>query len=323
MPWPSVANAFWSAIAPIEGVVRDPYLDRDGWVTTAMGYKVDEGTGSAPASMLSLPWHYFTPMPIGAPETNDIIAASPMATQAQIRDGWSRVKAAQDKKGIGGGQAFWRSLTNLRLDDAGMRNATTRWIAGAEPTLRLSFPGYDTTQADGQMTILNMAYGMGSAFVPAKGFHMFAATMNANPPNFDEAAAQSTFQPDDNDAIHAHNELSKFLLANAKRWQSSNVPASVLWWPNTYPPGGGGGSGPGGGGSTAIAAWHAPPPRRHWLRTLLALGLGGLGVFAVRGFVRRDPWTRRPAAYVRGLVRREGRLEARIDRELGVGGGKT
>jgi hypothetical protein len=284
-----------------------------------MGYKVDEGGSSAPGSMLSLPWRWFT-NPSGAPETNDVIASAPKATQSQIAAGWLRVKGAQDKKAIGGGQPFWTQLTNLRLDDTGMRQATTRWIANAEPTLRQSFPRYDSTQADAQMTILNMAYGMGPAFVPVKGFHQFAAAMNAVVPDYVEAANQCTFQPDSDDAIHEHNELSRLLLGNAKAWQSTNVDPSVLWWPGTTPPGGSGG---GGGGSSSLTLRERGPhaaPRRSWLgglvKTVLLVGGGALGVFAVRGFVRQDPWTRRPAALARRLVRAEGKIESKVDRAV-------
>ena len=142
MAWPAVPGALWTALAPIEGVVRCPYLDQLGWVTTAMGYKVDEGGGSAPPAMLSLPWHWFVNAG-GEPETDANISVAPKASQAQIADGWQRVKAAQDHKLIGGGQPFWRGLTNLRLDDAGMKNATARWITNAEITLRKQFPQWD------------------------------------------------------------------------------------------------------------------------------------------------------------------------------------
>ena len=308
--YPAVADAFPKAIGPIEGVLRWPYLDRLGFVTTAMGYKVDDENGQVPQAMYDLPWHYV--MPTGAPETSDIIASQPLATRAQVTDGWQRVKNS-GLAGLGGGNPRFGSLTNLRLDDTGIEQSTTNWIKNAEPILRQSFPRWDTMQADAQMAILNMAWGMGPAFVPAKHFYKFAAAINALVPDYDTAAAESTMQPTSDKAISDHNALSQVLLGNAKRWQSTNLPPFLLWWkpPGTpganQPPGPSGG--PGGGGVASIY-------RESFLSRvggvvgkltigLIVFGFGWVGVSAYRAHKRGEPWL----APVRRLGSRVNRAE--------------
>jgi hypothetical protein len=295
-------------------------LDRDGWVTTAQGYKVDDN-GQMPQAMLDLPWHYLTPG-VWNFESNDIIAAAPMATAAQIRDGWQRVKNS-GLKGIGGASQQFARLTNLRLDDDGIRRSTASRLKEFEPTIRQSFPGYDTMQADAQMAILNMAWGMGPAFVPAKGFHNFQAAMNANPPDFQTAAAESAFKPFDDQAVQEHNALSQTLLGNAARWQHSNVPASVLWW---KPPGTPGANQmPTGGAMTTTAPSYTAPLAvakkvgsiaGKVTLALLALGFGWVGLSAIRSHQRGEGWTTPIRRLGSRINRAEHRAETKIDAQV-------
>ena len=318
--YPSVAAALPKAIGPIEGIVRWPYNDANGAPTAAMGLKVDDGTGRVPAIMLGLPWHYV--MPVGAPDVNDIIVAQPMASQAQIADGWQRVKARQDLNGIGGGNAKFAALTNLRLDDAGIAQSNADWVRNAESYLRAQFPRYDTMPADAQLAILNMAWGMGPAFVQAKHFYKFAAAMNALVPDYDTAAAESAYEPKSDRAIQQHNALSVELLANAKAAQHAGTPFDLLWWRpvsegGSAQPEPGSGSGPGGGGVASIAPAGIVATVGGVIGKitigLLVFGFGWLGVSAYRAHQRGEPW----GAPVRRLAHRintgEKRLEAKVD----------
>jgi hypothetical protein len=325
--YPSVAEAFPKAIA-MEGTVRHPYLDRDGWVTTAQGYKVDDN-GQMPPAMLALPWHYVVPGPMGTLNTNDVVAAAPKATQAQIRDGWQRVKARQDLKGSGGDGSQFANLTNLRLDDAGILASTLQRLSDFEKVLRISFPRYDTMQADAQMAILNMAWGMGPYF----RFPKFSAAINSLVPDYDTAAAESSMKPYDDPAVQDHNALSQVLLGNAKRWQSSNLPPDLLWW---RPASEGGSRQPGLGGGTALAT--APPSyipgpivavqRVGGLLGKLTLGLlvfgfGWLGVSAYRAHQRGEPWTSPVRKLGTRLNRAEQATEAKIEHAVKVAEGKA
>ncbi len=316
--YPSVAPAFWQVTKDLEGVVRAPYVDNKNLVTAAVGYLVDNGSGVAPPEMLALPWHYVTP---GSLNTNDVIVGMPFATVAQIQDGWRRVKNS-GLAGIGGGSAKFLALTNLRLDDAGMAGATAKWVAQNEPNLKRSFPRYPTMQADGQLGILLLAYALGSAFAPK--FPKFAAAINAFVPDYRTAQAEGVISAQNNPQIADRDQDIHILFGNAAAAQAENVPNDVLWWPGTSPPSGSGGSGPRGGGSLAIA----PRGRERTsilgkvVRGAILIGGGALGVFAVRGFVRHDPWTRRPAALARRLMRSEDKLERRVDRAV-LGEGKS
>jgi hypothetical protein len=223
--YPSVADAFWSSVAGAEGVVRWPYNDDKGWVTTAMGAKFDNGTGQAPAAFIALPWK------IEAPGL-----AARKATNGEIQTAWLKVKSHQDWNGIGGGNQKWQDLTDIRLDDDAIKQITADWLRSNEPTIIRFFPGYPTSPADAQLVLIGMSYALGSAFAQS-GWSKFVAAMNAVPPNYEEAAAQSQITKDVNSAIAEHNATNYQLLLNAAAAMHSRTPFDRLWWPGNVDPG--------------------------------------------------------------------------------------
>jgi hypothetical protein len=217
--YPSVATAFEQINNQLEGKVSWPYLDSKGLVTCAVGYLVDDGSGVAPSRMLALPWKH---------------TDGTTATDDEIRTGWLAVKNS-GLAGIGGGNQKFADLTDLRLDEAGIDQATKGWIADAEPILTESFPDYPTMQADAQLALLLMAYALGPAF--SLEYPKFTAAINATIPEYDVAAQESHISTVGNPGVEPRDQDLLVLLGNAERAQATNVPHSVLWYPNTTPPG--------------------------------------------------------------------------------------
>jgi hypothetical protein len=220
--YPSVAVAFIPSVLKGEGKVRWPYLDEKGLVTYGIGIL---GDGGAKGKFLSEPWKIEAPG-LGARA----------ATNAEIEAAWQAVKSHQEWKGYGGGNAVWQGLTDLRLDDDGIQNATESWLQQSEPTLRQHFPGYDTMPADAQLALLGMSYAMGPAF--AQGYPAFAAAINSVVPNYVTAANESAINKNVNSAIADHNATNRQLFLNAANAMRSKTPFSQLWWPDNTDPGG-------------------------------------------------------------------------------------
>lgn len=153
---PAAVAAWRSWNQPNEGWTLFPYTDAIGLLTVGMGNMIDASRGVDGAG---LPWTIG-----GAP-------AGRAAAQAQL----DAVKAAWP-----GVQSLACSgLSSIRLTDADVLSLIDRQIAANEIELRKSFPGWDTFPADGQAALMSKAWAMGPGFVPAYGFHRFAALVNA------------------------------------------------------------------------------------------------------------------------------------------------
>jgi hypothetical protein len=214
-----VATAVDTLNDQIEGVCPIMYVDVKNLVTCAVGYLIDDGSGQAPANCLALPWKHGV--------------NGPLATADEVRAAWLVVKHS-GLAGIGGGSPKFAALTDLRLDAAGIDQATRGWIADAEPYLRKYFPGYDTTQADAQLAVLLMAYALGPAFSPE--WPHFTAAFNASPPEFAVCAIQGKISTAGNPGVIPRDADIVELFTNAANWLQTDLPADVLWWPGTTAP---------------------------------------------------------------------------------------
>lgn len=303
--YPSVAAAFVPSVAGEEGTVSWPYLDNEGLVTFAIGI-LGEAGGAPNAMFLSRPWKHLD----GSPASN-----------ADIRAAWQRVKSQQAWKSHGGGQSEWADLTDLRLDNAAVANATEQWLQQNEPTLRASFPGYDTMPADAQLALLGMSYAMGPAF--GQGYPKLKAALNAVVPQYDVAAKECTINKNVTAAIASHNATNAQLFQNAAKAMHSQTPFSSLWWPSNVDPGPGGAMASYQGGSGGALA------RRSWLGALgwparialagVAVTGGFFGVASVQAVRHGKPWTTPFVEAERSAARFGRSVDAKVRRLLPKG----
>jgi hypothetical protein len=293
--YPAVAEAMNKIDDELEGVVDHMYVDQKNLVTAGVGKLMD-----SPSEAAKFPWRHGV--------------NGPLATQAEIFAAWNGVKNS-GLAGVGGNDKRFAALNDLRLDAAAIDAVTRAWIQDAEPYLRMSFPRYDTMQADAQLAILLMAYALGPAFAPH--YPQFAAAINALVPNYETAAEQSHISTVNNAGVAPRNADIELLLGNALRWQSTNIPADLLWWPGTSPPVGGAYA------TVAIPAAGVIATAGNLVGKitigLIVFGFGWLGVSAYRAHQRGESW----GAPVRRLAQRintgEKRLEAKVDEAIKEG----
>lgn len=270
--YPSVQAAFVPFSAPLEGIVRGPYVDERNLMTCGMGYLCDTGDAAGPA-FLNLPWKHTD----GSPVTNEEASAA-----------YTHLKTG-GFAGHGGGNQ--QNETDLRLDDAEIANLTDTKLASNEANIIRYVPNFPNLPADGQLLQHSMSWAMGSAFYP--GFPSFTRALNAVTPDWKTAALQSWMKdtkdgwvpktldddysahpPDLNAGLRPRNIANRQLAINAYNATQAGTPFSQLWWPSTSGVSTGGVFASGGGFTLA-----------GFLKTLgIAAGVGGtvIGVNMVR-----------------------------------------
>lgn len=222
-----------------------PFLDVKGLVTTGMGLLIDD------PSMGGLPWLHNA----GGP-----------ASPAEIADAYQTVKAAQDHSQLGGGNAYWQNLTDLRLDADGFAQAVQNKFSSNENVMRGAFPAFDVYPADAQLGLHLLAWAMGPAFAPK--YPKFSAALRSSPPDFATAAQESHLSEVGNPGVHPRNVAMLVAFSNAQAVQDSGSDPDALNYPadlgNVAPggvPQGGGGIlpavAPGGGLARLIAGVQA------------------------------------------------------------------
>ena len=204
----TIKDNFSAFTAQLEGAVPWMYQDQLGLVTTGLGNLIDS-VGAAQA----LPWRHGE--------------NGPLATPAEVSAAWMLAKGAttdsqgRSAKATGGGQPFWGTLSDLRLDAAGISQLVSGKLDQVETDLKGALPAWETWPADAQLATLSMAWAMGSGFV-AK-FPSWKAAVTQNPPNWAGAAAQSHMQ---GVGIDDRNEINKELFLSAV---GSSDPNEVQW----------------------------------------------------------------------------------------------
>jgi GH24 family phage-related lysozyme (muramidase) len=228
--WPSVAAAFLPFSVKLEGEEPWMYLDILGYVTTAIGNKVDP-VGEA----LGLPW---------------VNADGSASSAAEITAAWNAVDAERsDPKGetqTSGlatryGGAFG-GVTSIRLTPAGIAQVFNAQVLINEATLRRYFPSYDTLPADAQMGIHSMAWAMGAGF-PAT-FTAFTAAVNAR--DFVTAGKNAGFR---GSGVQTRIAADAVMFGNAAAVQAQGLDPSVLYYPGQV-----GAGAPASSSSGAVAA---------------------------------------------------------------------
>lgn len=212
---PSVRAAWHSFSEPLEGRVYALYCDVFGLVTTGVGNLVDPVHAA-----IGLPWK----RPDGT-----------LATEAEIREQWQRVKDASQtlKKQH---HRFAAALTTIRLTDADVDELVARKLASNERELERYFPAFATFPADAQLGILSMAWAVGPAF--AEKFPMFTHAANAG--KWWDAASHGKIREEGadgtaNPGVIPRNKANKLCFQNASMVAAHRTDPSVLHWPNKHP----------------------------------------------------------------------------------------
>ena len=202
----SVLGAFAPWTTQFEGYTPFLYTDKDGWVTTGIGNKVD------PISQaLSLPWKVN-----GRPASQDEIAQA----WKTVKEAWPGVQSFNSAK-----------LTNLRLDDDGLHALVNRTLKTNDAALARAYAGYPNWPADAQLGINSMSWAMGTGhIVPGGDFRNFMAALNRNPPDFRAAAAASHIDDRGNPGLVPRNEANKLLFENAARVLEGAGHPDVLYY---------------------------------------------------------------------------------------------
>ena len=202
----SVLGAFAPWTTQFEGYTPFMYTDKDGWVTTGIGNKIDPMSQA-----LSLPWK---------------IDGRP-ASQVEIAQAWNTVKQAwPDVQSLNSAK-----LTNLRLDSEGIRALVNRTLKTNDAMLAHAYPGYGDWPADAQLAILSMAWAMGAGHIlPGGDFRSFIAAISKAPPDFRAAAASSHIDDRNNPGLVPRNEANKILFENAARVLEGGGHPDVLYY---------------------------------------------------------------------------------------------
>jgi hypothetical protein len=210
----SVQDAFFPMSKRFEGYLPFMYVDIKGLVTTGMGNLIDPVENA-----LNLPWKHSD----GSP-----------ASQQEIMAAFNTVKHSGMNMAGGGNQG---RLTNIRLDEDGIRQLISMKLTNNETILRHRIPKWDSLPADVQLVLLSMAWAMGPSFVYPK----FLSYINQAVPDF-KAAASECYMPDNpqrslayppttNPGLRPRNLTNRQLLLNADQAVSSGAALDQLYVP--------------------------------------------------------------------------------------------
>lgn len=182
---PEVIAGFPAFTSKFEGVVRGPYLDVKGFVTTGIGNLIDPVGLSLP-----LPWLHEDGTP---------------ATQDEIRADWERVKL------MPAAMVASRYAGPLHLDDAGIAAVVNKTLLANAAQLARTFPDFSTYPAPAQTALLSMAWALGAGF-PAK-WPNFSAAVRAR--DWQTAAANSSINAVGNAGVTPRNAADHDLFLQA------------------------------------------------------------------------------------------------------------
>jgi GH24 family phage-related lysozyme (muramidase) len=212
--YPSTLAAFQTWTEDQEGRVAWLYLDNLGLVTVAIGNLVDATTGNP-----SAPWTPALALPFKHGQ-----GGSPAAAD-EIQAAWQAVKARQDLKDIGGGNAKFAALSDLRLDPADIDALFAKTRDSFIATLKKRFPNLDNAPADAQMALLGMSWALGPAF--ASGWPKFTAAFNSG--DYLTAMAESVIS----NGTAKRNAQQGLMLANAAAVVKQGLDPSKLYFPQS------------------------------------------------------------------------------------------
>ncbi len=274
----SVEDAFIAITSAHEGVVPWPYLDRLGLVTTGIGNLVENrATGLPTEAYYEQPWQN---------------GAGKLATRAELLAAFQAVKARQDLASLGGGNAAFAALTDVRLGPPGtpvnvvtpeIRSFVTSVLASFEAEIKSTgVHAFDSLNADAQLALLEHAWAAGPSF---SGWPHLCAALNSNPPDYRTALIEDHVQG----VTPQRDQMTRDLWTNAANAQDSGQSPETLFYPGSI-------FNPGPFASLSAAASRAGPAVGFLGTIMIGGSLGYLGYRLSSGFTR-NPF--RP-----GMVRR-------------------
>lgn len=219
----SVRTAFVGFSIPLEALVHWMYADIKGYITTAIGVKIDPMKDA-----LSLPWI----APGGSP-----------ASQGMIASEWIRVHGMTcmaAKASSGSGQCPWKGTrkclahlgsraaqgeTRLRLTDDGVELVTARKMVEMDQALAHRFPDWEEWPADAQLATLSLSWACGPSF------HYPILDRALRQRDYATAAAQCHINEEGNPGVIPRNSANVAMYRNASHVVRQQRDPEVLVWP--------------------------------------------------------------------------------------------
>jgi len=184
-----VRQNFLSWTRTFEGWTDYFYLDSKGYVT------IGAGNLAEPLHLVDL-LHFR----IGPRE----------ATPNEISSQWLRVKVEQGHKGIGGGHAFWKSLTTVRATEESIVDLCVAKLSSAEAVCLRHFPGWNGWPWQAQLGCLSMVWAMGDRFSQFTKF-----TLACNRGDWATASRECEMSEEENAPLHPRNVANMNLFLEA------------------------------------------------------------------------------------------------------------
>ena len=216
--WPATTDHFTAFTIAYEGKTPYPYTDSKGLVTTGIGNLIDDGSAGP---MQALPWRHGV--------------GGPLATSQEVGNAYDALKSAWP----GVQSTACASLTDLRLDDAGIAAVVGKQLASNQNYLKGKYPGLPSWPADAQLAMHSLAWAWGPAFanvwttVDGQGFVNAA---NALRPDFGAMAGMmkdaSAHEETINAGIIPRDAATENLFNNANDVLAKNADRTKLYYPN-------------------------------------------------------------------------------------------
>lgn len=218
--------------SPNEGIRIPSYMYEDilGLVTTGMGNLI-ENPATQPTQANPSTQGTITDEGLNAGWTH---ANGSLASPDEIRAEFANIKRAWTAGkwyGLGGFNANGRSIATLWLPDTAVKRLIFSKLAAFASNLKAQFPAWDSFPADAQMALLSMSWAKGSSF---QGWPKFKAAVNASPPSWLNASAESYIYGPNHSIISAiipRNDANARMFANADGVDKQGRDPSVLYFP--------------------------------------------------------------------------------------------
>jgi peptidoglycan hydrolase-like protein with peptidoglycan-binding domain len=212
----SVIDIFPSFSAKFEGKGTNfMYTDSKGYVTSGIGNLID------PIELaLPLPWRHGV--------------NGPYASRSEIVNAWNSVKNAWPNV-----QSYASStLSDLRLDDEGMKHIVANHLKSDQNHLRTTYPGYVNWPAEAQLALHSIAWAWGPAFHKVWAHPQgqdFVGALNQPKPDFVQAAQimtdASRHEESINSGLIPRNAANRQLFANAALVQAKKGSYDTIYYP--------------------------------------------------------------------------------------------